>query len=229
MRAFTVSEVRIGKVAPLGPRRVASGIDKYPAPGPLMARTTGLDGDELGDPRHHGGAGKALHAYPVAHYAAWIDDLPEHAARFRPGAFGENLVIADATEADVCLFDRYRIGGAEVEVSQTRQPCWKLNLRFDRPDMARRVQDTGRTGWYFRVLSEGVIAPGDRAEPMARPHPDWPLRRVWRLLYRDTLDLAALADFAALPGLPESWQRAVDARLARHRVEDWGARLETPG
>jgi len=116
-----------------------------------------------------------------------------------------------------------------VEVSQTRQPCWKLNLRFDQPDMARRVQDTGRTGWYFRVISEGVIAPGDRAEPTARPHPDWPLSRVWRLLYRDTLDLATLADFAALPGLPESWQRTVDARLARHRVEDWGARLETPG
>lgn len=229
MKEFTISELRTGKVAPLGPRGVASAIDKRRAPGPLMARIAGFDGDEQGDRGHHGGPDKALHAYPAAHYAKWAADLPHLAARFRPGAFGENCVVMGATEADLCLFDRYRIGAAVVEVSQTRQPCWKLNLRFDQPDMARLVQNTGRTGWYFRVISEGLIVPGDGAELIARPHPDWPLYRVWRLLYRDTLDLAALTDFAALPGLPESWRRAAKARLARHEVEDWRPRLETPG
>ncbi len=229
MSAFTIAEVRIGEVGSLGPSAVPSGIDKKPAEGPLMARADGFDGDEHGDTRHHGGADKALHAYPATHYPAWSRDLPERAVRFHPGAFGENLVIEGVTEADLCLFDRYRLGGALVEVSQTRQPCWRLNLRFDLPDMARRVQETGRTGWYFRVITEGPIAAGDRADLMGRPNPDWPLTRVWRLLYRDTSDHAALTAFAALPGLPESWRRMAEARLARGSVEDWRPRLDTPG
>lgn len=231
MTGFTISELRIGSLAPLAPdvSAVLSGIDKQPVAGPVMARTDGFDGDRQGDTRRHGGPDKALHAYPAAHYPLWSRELPGHADRFHPGAFGENLVVEGAAEADLCLCDRYRIGEAVVEVSQTRQPCWRLNLRFDLPDMARRVQDSGRTGWYFRVLDEGEIAPGARAELIARPRPDWPLDRVWRVLYRETLDLAALADLAALPGLPESWRKMAANRLRRHRVEDWGPRVDTPG
>lgn len=229
MPDFTVAELRIGKVAPLGPRGIPSGIDKQQVTGPVMARADGLQGDEQGDTGHHGGADKALHAYPASHYPLWQRDLPGHAARFCHGAFGENLVIDGASEADLCLFDWFRVGGAEIEVSQTRQPCWKLNLRFDLPDMARRVQDTGRSGWYFRVIADGEIAPGDGAERVARPAPDWPLIRVWRLLYRDTMDRADLAAFGALADLPESWRRMVETRLARRTVEDWRPRLETPG
>ncbi|MEZ5793232.1 MOSC domain-containing protein [Albidovulum sp.] len=229
MSGFKITELRIGKVGPLGPNAVPSGIDKTPAAGPLMARAEGFAGDEHGDTRHHGGPHKALHAYPAAHYPAWAHDLPDRTARFRPGAFGENLVVEGATEGDLCLFDRYRLGGAMVEVSQSRQPCWRLNLRFDLPDMARRVQETGRTGWYFRVIGNGPVAPGDRAELVARPNPDWTLTRVWRLLYRDTSDHDSLTAFGALPGLPESWQRMAEARLARGAVEDWRPRLDTPG
>lgn len=229
MAEFSVREIRVGKCRPLGPQGVLSGIDKQPVSEPLLAGTTGFAGDEQGDTTHHGGPDKALHAYAAAHYALWAEDLPDRAACFRPGAFGENLVIDGATEADLCLFDRFRIGGAELEISQTRQPCWRLNLRFDLPDMARHVQETGRTGWYFRVIREGIISPGDRAELTARPHPDWTLTRVWRLLYRDTLDREALTAFAALPGLPDRWLRMAEARLARTAVEDWAPRLDTPG
>jgi len=229
LTAFSVIETRIGKVGPLGPRGVPSGIDKCPVAGPVMARVSGFVGDAQGDPVRHGGKDKAIHAYPVAHHRLWAQDLPAHAARFRPGAFGENLAIEGATEADLCLFDRFQLGGAVVEISQTRQPCWKLNLRFDQPDMARRVQETGRTGWYFRVIAEGQIAPGDRAELIARPAPHWRLSRVWRLLYRETLDRGALTGFAALDGLPENWRRMAEARLARGAVEDWRVRLDPPG
>lgn len=228
MAEFSITGVRVGKCRPLGMRGVLSGIDKRCVSGPVLARITGLVGDEQGDPSHHGGPDKALHAYPAPHYAAWMHALPDRAARFQPGGFGENLVIAGATEADLCLFDRFRLGGAEVEISQTRQPCWKLNQRFDVPDMARRVQESGCTGWYFRVTREGLITRGDRAELIARPHPDWTLSRVWQLLYRDTLDHDALAAFAALPGLPERWQRMAGTRITRMTVEDWAPRLEMP-
>lgn len=204
MTRFRVADVRAGKPQPFGPQGQPSAIDKTSVAGPVLSTATGLADDAQGDTRRHGGPDKAVHAYPAAHYALWAAEMPQRAARFRPGAAGENLVVDDVREPDICLGDRWRIGGALLEVSQARQPCWKLNLRFDVPDMALRVQQSGRTGWYFRVLEEGPVAAGDTAAQTARPNPDWPLERVSRLLYRDTLDLDALAELAALPGLPES-------------------------
>ncbi|VDC26670.1 MOSC domain-containing protein [Pseudogemmobacter humi] len=226
MTGFTVTELRIGPVRPFGP--AASAIDKAPVAGALMAGREGLSGDEQADRRHHGGPDKALHAYALAHYPLWSAEMPERAALFRPGGFGENLVVEGADEDSICLGDRFRLGGALVEVSQGRQPCWKLNLRFNRPDMARLVQETGRSGWYFRVPGPGPVAAGDRAVLLARPNPGWTLARVGRLLYRDRLNRQDLREFAALPGLPESWRRLALARLESGRTEDWSRRIETP-
>lgn len=228
MTGFRILGLRTGRARPFGPKGVPSAIDKTEAPGPVLAGATGLAGDEQGDRRHHGGPDKAIHAYALAHYADWAAEMPDIAGRFRPGAFGENLVVDGATEAGICLGDRWRIGTALLEVSQGRQPCWKLNLRFGRPDMALKVQATGRTGWYFRVVEPGMIAAGDTATLTRRPNPGWPLSRVSRLLYRDTLDRAALQGLAALPCLPESWRRLALRRLERGEVEDWGARVTTP-
>lgn len=228
MTRFRIAELRTGRARPFGPNGEPSAIDKAPRAGPVPAGHEGLDGDEQGDRRRHGGPDKALHAYPLAHYATWAADLPETAARFHPGAFGENLVIEGAVESDICLGDLWRIGGTLCEVSQSRQPCWKLNLRFGLPDMAYRVQQTGRSGWYFRVLEPGLIAAGDTAVLQDRPHSGWPLDRVARLLYHDALDTAALAELGSLPGLPESWQRLVAARLATGQIEDWSPRIKTP-
>jgi MOSC domain-containing protein YiiM len=114
-----------------------------------------------------------------------------------------------------------------VELSQSRQPCSKLNLRFNRSDMARRVQATGRTGWYLRVLNPGVIAAGAEARLIARPYAEWPLTRVWRLLYYDVLDRDALGAFLRVQGLPDRWRRLAERRLASGQVEDWNSRIGT--
>ena len=228
MQAFSVREVRVGRARSFGPKGQPSAIDKQAVPGRVMATVTGLAGDEQGDTRRHGGPDKAIHVYPAAHYPRWRGEMPELGARLRPGGFGENLVVDGVTEGQVCLGDRFRLGGALVEVSQGRQPCWKLNLRFGRPDMARLVQATGRCGWYFRVLAPGEIGAGDGAELEARPNPEWTLAKVWELLYRDRLNREELAAFAALRGLPAGWRRLAEARLASGRTEDWSARLETP-
>jgi MOSC domain-containing protein YiiM len=119
----------------------------------------------------------------------------------------------------------FRLGSALVELSQARQPCWKLNLRFGLPDMARRVQDSGRTGWYLRVLVPGSVAAGDRMTLTARPNPGWDLARVQRLLYRDAVDREALAEFAGLAGLSASWRALAMRRLKSGAFEDWAPRL----
>lgn len=228
MSSFDLAEIRVGKAVPYGPAGKFSAIDKQPVQGAIHAGQFGLDGDEQGDRKLHGGPNKAIHAYARSHMPLWAVELPCRSDRFRAGAFGENLVIDNATETDFCLGDRWKLGQALLEVSQGRQPCWKLNVRFDLPDMARRVQDTGRSGWYFRVVEAGAIAAGTRATLIARPHPQWTIARASHLLYHDRMNRPALADLAALPGLTDSWRRLAAARLASGQTEEWSHRIETP-
>ncbi len=217
-----------GPIAPLGDDGKKSGIDKHPTPGPWRIGSEGLEGDAQADRVHHGGAEKALHHYAFDHYAAWAEEF-DHPLLGAPGAFGENLSTAGWTEADVCIGDVFRFGGALLQVSQGRQPCWKLNRRFGRKDMALRVQNSGRTGWYYRVLEEGVAEPGDALIHVERPCPDWPLTRLARLLYRDMRDRDGLAAMAALPQLAQGWRDLAAKRLESGQVESWTRRLYESG
>ena len=198
----------VGRALPFGPNGEPSAIDKHPAVRPLRLTATGFEGDEQGDPRHHGGPDKAVHHYPGEHYAAWRLELPElRAERFGVGAFGENLGTVGLTEANVCIGDVFRLGTALIQVSQARQPCWKLNLRFGKPDMSRRMQESARTGWYYRVLETGEVA---------------------HHLYADPLNVDALAAIKALGVLSASWRELAQRRLTSGQVEDWSRRLNTP-
>lgn len=224
--AVILNHLLTGSLAPLGPRAVPSGIDKQPVTGPRRLTRTGIVGDAQGDPRHHGGPDKAVHHYPFQHYAAWIADLGPLPRLGQAGGFGENLSIAGLDEMTVAVGDVFRLGTALIEVSQGRQPCWKLNIRFGIADMARRVQQTGRTGWYYRVLEEGEIAAGDALTLVERRAADWPLARLWRILYVDVLNRDELRAMAAQPRLPEGWRNYAEKRLAAGQVEDWRSRLD---
>lgn len=217
--------VLAGRVAPLGTRGHVSAIDKRPAPGPWRIGVLGLAGDAQAEKKHHGGPDKALHHYAFDHYAAWREEIGDAPLLRAPGAFGENLSTTGWTEETVCLGDVIRFGSALLQVSQGRQPCFKLNLRFDRKDMSRAVQETGRTGWYYRALEEGVAQDGDALELTERPCPDWPLARLTALLYRDTRDRDGLAEMAALPQLAGNWRALAQRRLDSGKVENWSARL----
>jgi MOSC domain-containing protein YiiM len=122
-----------------------------------------------------------------------------------------------------------RAGEVVVQVSQGRQPCWKLNAKFGRSDMAKRVQETGRTGWYYRVLEEGRIAPGDRLELIERPQPAWPLSRIIELLYHRPLAFDELAALAELAELAQGWRELAARRVRRRSVENWSERLRDEG
>ncbi|WP_426393843.1 MOSC domain-containing protein [Ralstonia sp. R-29] len=204
-----------------------SAINKRPVADAVQVDSNGIVGDEQGDLRVHGGPDKAIHHYPFDHYAAWRTDIGAQALLAQPGAFGENLSTVGITEADVCVGDRLRAGSVVLEVSQLRQPCWKLNDRFGTRDMARRVQHTGRTGWYYRVLEGGTLRAGDTLEWLERPWPQWSLARVLDVLYRNMLDRAALETMLALPLTP-SWRKLVEGRLARGEVESWAKRIDGP-
>jgi MOSC domain-containing protein YiiM len=218
--------LHVGKVQPYTRAGTTSAIGKHPVSSRLRVKTLGILGDEQADLRVHGGIDKAVHHYPFEHYATWRQQM-SHPLLLSSGAFGENFSTLGWTEDTIHIGDIVQAGSAVLQVSQGRQPCWKLNDRFSEPKMASWLQSTGRTGWYYRVLEEGAVAAGDALILLERPYPEWPIGRLMDMLFRRTLDLELLSSAQELP-LPPSWQKLIQNRLAKSEVESWKKRLDGP-
>lgn len=200
--------VLMGQVRPFRGDDEPSAIGKLPVAGPVAVGPLGLTGDEQADRVHHGGIDKAIHHYPADHYPWWRGELGDVPLLDGPGAFGENIATSGFDEQNICLGDRLRLGTALVEVSQARQPCWKLDHRFQAKGVMAQVVKTRRSGWYYRVLEPGRVQAGDMLELLDRPHPDWPLASLFALLIggeaKDRADdLRALEH---VPALAETWK-----------------------
>ena len=181
----------------------ASAIAKTPVDGALRVGLLGIDGDEQADLTVHGGVDKAIHHYPRDHYDWWTAELGAHDLLDAPGAFGENISTEGLVESEACIGDRYRLGSALVEISQGRQPCWKLGHRFGIATVPATVVATRRSGWYYRVIEEGTVAAGDALDLVERPLPEWSVARAFHLLIggagkREPEALRALANMDAL-------------------------------
>jgi len=146
--------------------RVQTGIFKEPVDGRVSIRKLNLTGDQQADLTVHGGAAKAVYAYPAEHYEYWRKKLPE--VSFSWGKFGENLTTAGLTEVALCIGDRLRIGTAVLMVTQPRMPCYKLALRFDRDDIIKSFLTSRRSGFYFSVVEEGAVQAGSEVEILSR-------------------------------------------------------------
>ena len=219
-----VRAVLTGTIRPLGERQVPSAIHKQPVHGAHPVQLLGLAGDQQADQRVHGGIDKAVHCYAWSHYAWWRERYPQQPLFGQPGAFGENLSLDGITEDDVCIGDVLQIGSASFAVSQGRQPCFKLNLRFDLPDMAMQVQDSLRAGWYLRVLQEGTLQAGDDVYLLQRARPDYSVARLLSLI-RDRETRPVVLDPVLQLPLPESWRKLFARRRDAGEVEDWTRRM----
>jgi MOSC domain-containing protein YiiM len=222
-----VNDVLTGRSAPYAKPDISSAINKKSVAGSVKVCAEGLAGDEQGDRRFHGGVDKAVNFYPYEHYNFWRSELGDNDLLNSPGAFGENLSTVGFTESDLCLGDQLHIGTALLEISQTRQPCWKLNYRFAVQDMALRVQQSLRTGFYCRVLVSGTLAAGDEIKLLARPYPNWTLQQFLILLYQNTLDVESLIAVLELHLVPSN-RKLIENRLFSNRVECWLSRIEEP-
>lgn len=225
---IAIKQLRTGHLARLAGTETLTGIHKQEVDSAYLGKN-GLSDDHQGDKRYHGGPEKALHHFACDHYARLRNQLPMPAAEHcQPGAFGENLVTEGFTESDVCAGDIYELGEAIIQVSQPRQPCWRLNLRFGIPDMSRRLQNNLRTGWYYRVLQPGTISRENALILKERPHADWPLSRIVSVLYENPMDLSALTAMAQINELSPNLQQLVKQRLETRQVEHWDGRLFGP-
>jgi MOSC domain-containing protein YiiM len=187
-----------------GEERWQTAFYKQPVSGPVVCRALGLEGDGVADRKNHGGGDKAVLGYSIDHFPFWSErmGLPT----IPGGAFGENLSLAGQSETDVCIGDVWRFGDAELQVSQPRQPCFKLGRRWNRVQLPKEVIQEGFSGWYYRVLREGVMKAGDEPALLSRPHPDWTVERANRVLYRKPPDRESRSELAHLPELSLSWR-----------------------
>ncbi len=219
--------VMSGRAEPFGPKGEPSAFIKRPVTGSTRLDHLGLEGDEQADRRYHGGVDKAVLHYCHDHYALWRREQPHLRMHLSsPGAFGENLSSRGLNETNVCIGDRFLLGSAIVEVSQGRQPCWKLGHRFGDPGMVRQVVETGRCGWYYRVVSPGAVAAGDCITLVDRPNPDWSVADVFRLLIAGHRDRERIAALRTLPELSANW-RARAAALDKRHAQGAGRRSES--
>lgn len=183
---------------------VSTAIFKQPVTGPVMLRTLNLDGDRQADLNVHGGPTKAAYAYPVEHYAFWREEFPEMELPW--GMFGENFTLEGLDESRVNIGDRFRLGGAEVMVTEPRMPCSKLGIKFGRTDIIRRFLASGRTGFYFSVQREGMVEAGDAIELIERDPSDVTVADITQLYAGDKSDAEAMRRAISLEVLPASWR-----------------------
>lgn len=197
--------------AEVSDRTWTSGIWKEPVEGPRRVGITQIDGDGQADLDNHGGVHKAVLAYSASHYPYWRSELGEPVPF---GGFGENLTLDGVTEDGVCIGDMIRVGSVTLQLSQPRQPCWKLARRWRRKDLAAQVERNGRTGWYYRVLEEGEMGAGDAVVLVDRPHPGWTVARANGVMHDRGADAADVEGLVALPELSPSWVSTLTQRLA---------------
>ena len=176
---------------------------------------TNLAGDGQANLQVHGGPDKAVLAYAASHYPAWKSEL--NLLEFPYGSFAENFTVSELTEELVAVGDIYEVGDAQVQVSSPRQPCWKNSRRWRIKDLSLRIQMSGRTGWYFRVIKEGYVEKDLPLRLLERPFPEWTVAYASEIMHRKGGDRELAARLAACPALAASWR---DTLLARAKGQD---------
>jgi len=194
-------------------KTVTTGIFKEPVEGRIRLRTLNLDGDRQADLSVHGGLSKAAYAYPIEHYEYWREQLP--GVDLPWGMFGENFTTEGLREDSVNIGDRFRIGSAEVMVTEPRLPCYKLAAKFGRDDIIKRLLHSGRTGFYFAVMQEGEVGTGDGIELVSRDEHSVTVADITRLYVREKDDVGTLRRAVQVTALPESWRVYFGKRIEK--------------
>ena len=199
-------------------KSVTTGIFKDPVEGRVQLTTLNLDGDRQADLEVHGGIYKAVYAYPGEHYDYWRRELP--GVELPWGMFGENLTVEGMLEREINIGDQFRIGSAELVVTQPRLPCYKLAVKFGRDDIIKRFLESGRTGFYFAVQKEGEVGAGDSIKMISRDMNELKVADVTRLYLNDKDDLEPLQKALEVDALPDSWKNHFERQLERLRAND---------
>jgi MOSC domain-containing protein YiiM len=196
-------------------RLIRTGIFKKPVTGPIRVKKTNLEGDGQADLDNHGGEHKAVYAYSRDHYEYWRGILNREEMPY--GQFGENLTIAGLDELESCVGDQLQIGSAIFTISQPRVPCFKLGIRLGDERMPKLFSESARTGFYLRVLREGVVEAGDTVAVLKRGHGQVAVRPLFQAYLKPGEEDASrtLARALDVPELSPEWRASIVKRLER--------------
>lgn len=197
-------------------KEISTGIFKRPSDEPLFLSWLNFEGDGQADLVHHGGKEKAVCVYPYEHYPYWEREL-DRALEY--SAFGENLTTRGLLETEVCIGDIFQLGEAVVQVSQPRQPCFKLSVKYGAPDMPLKVQDTGYTGFYFRVLQEGLVSRSDGLHIINRHPKAITVSYANQIIHHEKDNLEGIAKILEVDGLSDNWRKTFTKRLEGNETD----------
>ena len=192
---------------------VTTGIFKEPIEARTMMRKLNLDDDGQADLTVHGGTSKAVYGYPSEHYSFWRSQFPERDLAW--GMFGENFTTEGLLEQNMYIGDRFRIGEAEVIVTEPRMPCYKLGIKFGCANVIKRFLASRRSGFYFAVVREGMVGAGDALQLSGREQEEISVADIVRLYVFDKNDAAGLRRAIEIAALPESWKSYFRRQLAK--------------
>ncbi len=207
-------------------REWTSAIFKESVQGSVWVGKTGLTGDDQWDKKNHGGPEKAVFAYAFENYSYW--QMEHGIADITSGGMGENFVMEHVLENMIAIGDTYQIGEAVVQVSQPRQPCWKPARRFKTKTLALMLQNTGRIGWYFRVLQEGFVEPGQSFCLKDRPYPQWTIQRCNEIIHGKEQDYLQMEELAHCEYLAPGMKATLEKRIEKRETPDIRNRVFGP-
>ncbi|WP_084605587.1 MOSC domain-containing protein [Psychromonas aquimarina] len=205
------------------PKKINTAIDKHQVT-QINVTLSGISGDEHVYEECIDEDRVILQCAPE-HYSRLKKHFPESSHLFVNGGFGENLTAEGMNEHNMCIGDILQIGKVKLELCLPRQPCFKLNHRFEQPSISRYVQDNAQTGWFYRTLSEGVINLGDNIELLKRPNPEWTIAKVQHYLYVETDNKQAAEKLVELEPFADEVKDVFKHRLASNSAEDWSSQL----
>ncbi|MNP14627.1 6-N-hydroxylaminopurine resistance protein [compost metagenome] len=212
IRQMKVKGINIGKpvVMTYQNKEIMSGFHKTPIDERIYLSSLNFDGDGQGDLKHHGGVDKAVCVYPFERYAYWEQEL---GLSLTLGAFGENVTTEGMLEDQICIGDIFQFGEAVVQVSQPRQPCYKIAARYGVKELPAMVQETGYTGYYLRVLQEGWVNPEDTLTLKQHHAAGITLQYANQMMFHDKENAEGIQTILDVEELSSSWRDTFTKRL----------------
>ena len=187
-------------------KEITTGMCKRPVSVPLRLKKRGFAGDGVADTKNHGGVDKAVCVYSLDHYPYWEKTL---GIRLPAAAFGENLSVSNLAEDTVCIGDVFQLGTAAVQITQPRQPCNTLATRYGRNDLVKLVVTSGFTGFYFRVLQEGIVEMGTSLVLMEKNPQEISVAFANRIFHHDRKNREGIEAVLGVSALSKSWQSSL--------------------
>ena len=207
--------IGLPKEVTYGGKVIHTGINKKQVKEPVYLSFVKFNGDGQADLVHHGGVDKAVCVYTGDHYPYWEKELNQDLVY---GAFGENITVSGMREEDVCIGDTFELGQAIVQVTQPRQPCFKLAKKYNIPKLPLYFQETGYTGFYFRVLKEGWVSSVDTLKRLQSDPKGVSVAFANRIMHKEKQNIEGVKRILEVNALSSSWRKSFEKRISGEEI-----------